>query len=69
VVLGVAALGGLILFRRGRALPVWFSVSLLVAALIVSGLMAWVANLGGQIRHSEIRADNSPPAATGEKHN
>ncbi len=69
VVLGVAALGGMILFRGGRALPVWFSVSSLVAALIVSGLMAWVANLGGQIRHSEIRAGNSPPAATGEKHN
>jgi uncharacterized membrane protein len=67
VVLGVAALGGLILFRRGRALPVWFSVSLLVASLIVTGLMAWTANLGGQIRHSEIRAGNSPPAATGAK--
>jgi hypothetical protein len=23
---------------------------------------------GGQIRHSEIRAGYSPPAATGEKH-
>lgn len=66
VVLGVAALGGLLLFRRGRALPVWFSVSLLAASLIVSGLMGWVANLGGQIRHSEIRAGYSPPAETEE---
>jgi len=68
VVLGVAALTGLICFRRGRLLPAWSSVSLLVASLIVSGLMAWTANLGGQIRHSEIRAGNSPAAATGGKH-
>ena len=67
VVLGVVALAGLILFRRGRALPAWFSLSLLAVSLIVSGLMAWTANLGGQIRHSEIRADNSPPASGGVK--
>ena len=63
VVLGVAALAGLILFRQGRALPAWFSLSLLAAALIVSGLMAWAANLGGQIRHPEIRAASRPSAA------
>ena len=43
-------------------------VFVLVASLIVSGLMAWTANLGGQIRHTEIRADNSPAAVTGAKH-
>lgn len=68
VVLGVVALTGLILFRRGNALPAWLSFSVLVLSLIVSGLMAWTANLGGQIRHSEIRASHSPPTATGEKH-
>lgn len=66
--LGVAALTGLIRFRRGRVLPGWFGVVSLVASLIVSGLMVWTANLGGQIRHSEIRAGNSPPAATGQNH-
>jgi len=55
-VLGVAAFVGLIVYRRGRALPVWFSVSSVVAALLVSGLMGWAATLGGQIRHSEIRS-------------
>ena len=59
VVLGVAALGGLICFRRGRLLPAWFSVSLLATSMIVSGLMAWTANLGGQVRHTEIRANAS----------
>ena len=68
MVLGATALGGLILFRRGRALPNWFSGSLLVACLSVSGLMGWVANLGGQIRHSELRADNIPVAESGERH-
>jgi hypothetical protein len=32
--------------------------------LLVAGLMAWTANLGGQIRHSEIRA--SAQASAGE---
>ena len=59
VVLGVASLGGLICFRRGRLLPAWFSISLLVPAVIVSGLMVWTASLGGQVRHTEIRANAS----------
>jgi hypothetical protein len=36
-------------------------------AVIVSGLMAWTANLGGQIRHTEIRSNASPPTSNGEK--
>lgn len=34
--------------------------TLLAASLIVSGLMAWTANLGGKIRHTEIRSNASP---------
>ena len=52
----------------GASQAVWFSVSLLDVALIISDLMARVANLGVQNRHWEIRADNSPPAATAEEH-
>ncbi len=68
VVLGLGSLGGLICFRRGRLLPAWFTISLLVPALTVSGLFLWTANLGGQIRHSEIRAGSSLPAVTGGEH-
>ena len=53
--LGVGALAGLIVFRRGKTVPAWFGSLIVAAALIVSGLMAWTANLGGQVRHSEIR--------------
>jgi hypothetical protein len=35
--------------------------------VIVSGLMAWTANVGGQIRHTEIRSDASPATSNGEK--
>jgi uncharacterized membrane protein len=56
LVLGAAALTGLIVFRRGREIPAPFSWGLLGASVIVGGLMAWTANLGGEIRHSEIRS-------------
>jgi len=54
IALGIVALAGLIHFR-GRVVTGWFSVLLLVAALVVGVLIARTANLGGQVRHSEIR--------------
>lgn len=66
VVLGASAMGGLIFFRRTKILPTWLCISLLAASSIVGGLMAWTANLGGQVRHTEIRANASlsnPPHA------
>ena len=66
VVLGVVALAGLLLFRRTKIMPVWFSLIMLAAALIVGGLMAWTANLGGQIRHPEIRPGYIQPAASAD---
>jgi hypothetical protein len=68
LVLGVGALAGLLLFRRGKVVPAWFGSVMLGAALIVGGAMAWTANLGGQVRHTEIRSDSSSPAASGESH-
>jgi hypothetical protein len=59
---GVAALGGLIVFRRGKPLLVWFGSAILGTSLIVGGLMAWTANLGGQVRHTEVRKNASIPA-------
>jgi hypothetical protein len=56
-VLGLVALVGLIRFRAPRIAPAWYDRGLLLLALLMGGVMAWTANLGGQIRHSEIRAD------------
>lgn len=55
IVLGLVALAGLLLFRRGKLVPVWFGGLLIVVSMIVSGAMGWTANLGGQVRHTEIR--------------
>lgn len=62
VALGVLALAGLFVTRQSKPLPKWCAGALLALALLVSGLMARTANLGGQIRHPEIRA-SQPPAA------
>ncbi len=56
VAIGVIALAGLIWLKRGKVIPTWLSSVLLSAALIVFGLTAWTANLGGQVRHTEIRS-------------
>lgn len=53
--LGVVALGGLFLFRRSGALPQWYITLVLVIALVSAGTVGLTANLGGQIRHTEIR--------------
>ncbi|HLK32624.1 MAG TPA: hypothetical protein VKT29_06005 [Terriglobales bacterium] len=52
-ILGVIALAGLVLFRRTTP-PQWFFAGCLAIALAIGGIMAWTANLGGQIRHPEI---------------
>lgn len=52
---GVLATGALAVFRQ-RSLPRWLVVSSFVGMLAVAGVMGWTANLGGQIRHTEIRA-------------
>jgi hypothetical protein len=55
VVVGVAALFGLWRLQAGRIVPRWYSSVVLIAGITVAGMMVWIANLGGQIRHSEIR--------------
>lgn len=54
-ILGLVALGGLLFFRRAAALPRWFMALTLVLAIVVNGVLALTANLGGQIRHPEAR--------------
>ncbi|HEX5386779.1 MAG TPA: DUF2231 domain-containing protein [Gemmatimonadales bacterium] len=55
-ILGLIALAGLVLYRAGRAIANGFAGLSLVAGIAVTALMIWTANLGGQIRHPEIRS-------------
>jgi len=52
--LGALCLIALLAFRAKRA-PRWVAFAGLVGSLGVSALMGWTANLGGQIRHTEIQ--------------
>ena len=61
--LGLLALAGLLAFRK-RALPRWFFGLTLVLALLAGGWIGYVANLGGQINHPEIR-DGTPASVFG----
>ena len=69
---GLAAAGGLIAFR-GRREPGLYASVTLALALAAAAHLAWTANLGGMIRHSEIRggaagAASGAPADSGESH-
>jgi uncharacterized membrane protein len=59
--LGVVALGGLFLFRKSGALPKWYTALVLAIALAGAGVVSLTANLGGQIRHTEIRDTTGGP--------
>lgn len=60
---GALALVALGAYRR-RALPRWVSVTAFTAALVTSTMLGWTANLGGQIRHTEI--GGTAAASSGE---
>jgi uncharacterized membrane protein len=50
------ALSAIALFIvRAKRAPRWLALGGLVGSIAVSALMAWTANLGGQIRHTEIQ--------------
>lgn len=61
--LGVVALAGLILSRRGRAVSPTITEVALVTSVATAITMAWTANLGGRIRHPEIGPGAQPVAA------
>lgn len=63
-VLGAIALVGLALFRR-RLLPRGFVLALAAFIVVTTGLFGWTGYLGGQIRHTEIRAAAPAGAAAG----
>jgi hypothetical protein len=54
--LAIISAAGLIRYRKGKTIPTGFATVALLGGLAVTGAMAWTANLGGQIRHTEIRA-------------
>lgn len=56
---GTLALIGLILRRRRGSMPKWNVIAVLVLSLISSGIVLYTANLGGEIRHTEIRGPGS----------
>ena len=67
---GLAGLLALIVLARGRnARPLSRALVALnlVFALLASGTLAWVANLGGQIGHPEIRSGQITPLGEREE--
>lgn len=54
--LGAFALWALWRYRATAVLPRWVITVALLGSLVGSGLMAWTGLLGGQIRHTEVRA-------------
>ena len=61
---GVMALVALGAYRR-RALPRWLTGAAFTAALVSTTMLGWAANLGGQIRHTELGGTAS--ASSGEE--
>jgi len=59
--LGLASLVALLVYRK-RTPPAWATRAMLLAAFVPVAFMGWAANLGGQIRHTEIRP--GAPAVT-----
>jgi len=60
-ILAALALTALLVFRR-KEIPRWVGAAGLVGTVLLSATMGWTANLGGQIRHSEIRGATVPQA-------
>ncbi|MGA7393380.1 MAG: hypothetical protein WCA06_13520 [Terrimicrobiaceae bacterium] len=67
LVLGAAALGGLIFHWRRKPVPKFVPIIALVLSVIVFAMMVRTANLGGLIRHSELRPDFQAPPGESEK--
>jgi uncharacterized membrane protein len=52
---GALALVGFILRRRRGSIPKWYVLAVLVVSIISAVIVLYTANLGGEIRHTEIR--------------
>ena len=61
VLLGASSLVALVVFRRRQTFPAWASAPVLILAILTTGVLGWTANLGGKIRHTEIRSGADAP--------
>ncbi len=57
--LGALALAGLFFMRRSGSIPKWLVSLVFILSLITAVVVGYTANLGGEIRHSEIRGPGS----------
>jgi uncharacterized membrane protein len=55
IAVGVFSALGLLVFRK-RPMARWVTPAALALSLVAAGLMGYAANLGGMIRHTEIRS-------------
>lgn len=59
-IIGAISLGGLIAYRkRPGGIPRRFSIIVLILSLFPTAAMIRTANLGGMVRHTEIRSDTT----------
>jgi hypothetical protein len=67
-ILGGLALTGLIWLKRKGTIPLFIMILVLVISLITAAVVGFTANLGGQIRHTEIRdaASSAVPSPPGK---
>lgn len=54
---GAIALAGLLIYRRRETIPFSFMSGFAVVMVFAAISLGWTANLGGKIRHSEIRGN------------
>lgn len=57
LIVGAVALAALLFFRKTPVLPRWVKWVVLGLAIAATALLGRTANLGGKIRHPEIRSD------------
>ena len=62
---GIAALVALVLSWRGRTVR-WLNAVVLLLAVVTFGMMARAGNLGGQVRHTEVRPGAAASESAGE---
>jgi uncharacterized membrane protein len=63
-VLGAASIIGLILIRKTNMQKAWFTYPFIIISLVYLVSVTYTANLGGQIRHMEIRSGQVQPNGT-----
>ncbi len=59
-IVGAIAVMSMFLYRKPKELSNSFAILMFALILIVNGMMAYTANLGGKIHHPEIREDKLP---------